>query len=245
MKKMLAIAAVAAFASMAIAETVYVDDDFESYADTADMQTVWGSDGFGYLDQSFAFSGTQSFRHDAASGEATDNTIELGADVIPTDAEPVVLRGVIYDDGVGNKRFSIGVRSLNTFPLFEMGMYNAVTGVQYYTRMTFFPGLNPSWEPMPGDLAAVEGWHTWEATFTGSDITVTLDLTSDGTIDSTRNAVLGGVYGDGLGQIRLGGPSNLWSAGGGANIDDVYFAQVPEPATLLVLALGALALRRR
>jgi hypothetical protein len=157
-----------------------------------------------------------------------------------------VLSGAIYDDAAGNKRFSIGMRSLNTFPLFEMGMYNSVVGENYYARVTLFPGANPSWQPMPGSLPATEGWHTWEATFTGSDITVTLDLLSDSTIDSTMVVPLGDVYGvDGLGQVRLGGPSNLWSAGGGANIDDVYLAQLPEPASLLLLGLGALALRRR
>ena len=36
----------------------------------------------------------------------TDNTISLAADLIPSDTEPVVLRGVMYDDAVPNKRFT-------------------------------------------------------------------------------------------------------------------------------------------
>ena len=218
---------------------VYIDDDFESYADTAAMQAVWGAAGLGTLDTTNGLSPTQSMAHPAG----TDNTFTLGADLIPSDTEPVVLRGAIYDDGAGNKRFSIGMRSLNTFPLFEMGHYNA--GEAYYTRTTLFPGASAGWEPMPGTVGKMQGWHTWEATFTGTDITVTLDLMSDGSIDSTRVTTLGAAYTTGLGVVRLGGPSNLSSPGGGGNFDDIYLAQIPEPATMALLGLGGLLLRSR
>ena len=111
-------------------------------------------------------------------------------------------------------------------------------------RITTFPGASPGWIPI-GAGAAQQGWHTWEATFTGSDITVTLDLMSDATIDATHVEPLVGAYTTGLGVVRLGGPSNLSSAGGGGNFDDIYLAQIPEPATLTLLTLGGLFLNRR
>ena len=73
-----------------------------------------------------------------------------------------------------------------------------------------------------------------------------MDLNSDGSIDSTQVTALGGAYTTaGLGVVRLGGPSNLSSAGGGGNFDDIYLAQIPEPATMLLLGAGALFLRRK
>ena len=222
---------------------VYVDDDFESYADTTAMQAIWGAAGAGTLDTANGFSGTQSMAHPGG----TDNTINLAADIIPTDAEPVVLRGRILDDGMPNKRFSIGLRSLSTFPLFEMGRYNSVIGEDYYARINTFPGLSPDWVSL-GLGAAVAGWHTFEATFTGTDITVTVDLNSDGILDYNNAFVLAAAYTTGLGQLRLGGPSNLSSPGGGGNFDDIFLATVPEPATGLWIALSGLGLlvcRRR
>ena len=241
MRKLLVLGAVALFASAALASTVYIDDDFESYADTAAMQTVWGATGLGTLDTANGLSPSQSMAHPAG----VTNKFTLGADLIPSDAEPVVLRGAIYDNANGNKRFTIGMRSLVTFPLFEMGMYNSLAGENYYYRVSTFPGANPSWLPMPGSIPATVGWHTFEATFTGSAVTVTLDLLSDGSIESTAVVPLTGAYTSGLGVVRLGGPSDLSSAGGGGNFDDIYLAQIPEPTSLALLALGGLALIRR
>ena len=241
MRKLCVLGLVLVFAASASASTVYIDDNFESYADTAAMQAVWGSDGLGTLDTAMGLSPTNCMAHPAG----TDNIIALGADLIPSDAEPVVLSGAIYDDAAGNKRFTIGMRSLSTFPLFEMGMYNSLAGENYYARVSTFPGANPSWMAMPGSIPATAGWHMWEATFTASAVTVTLDILSDGTIDSTLVVPLSGDYTTGLGAVRLGGPSSLSSAGGGGFFDDIYLAQVPEPASLALLALGGLALIRR
>jgi hypothetical protein len=47
-------------------------------------------------------------------------------------------------------------------------------------------------------------------------------------------------------QVRVGGPSALSSAGGGAKFDNVLLELVPEPsAALLALVGGVAALRRR
>ena len=220
---------------------IYINDDFESYANTAEMQAVWGATGAGTLSTTFGYGGGQSMQHPAGAV----NSISLAADLIPTDAQPVVLRGKIYDDAVPNKRFTIGMRSLSTFPLFEMGRYNSVLGEDYYARITTFPGgTSPGYVPL-GLGGGKVGWHTFEAVFTGSDITVSVDLYSDDTIDASQVWALGGAYTTlGLGQVRLGGPSGLSSAGGGGYYDDIYLAQIPEPASIVLLGLGAIGIYR-
>lgn len=72
----------------AVHADVYIDDDFASYATTAEMQAVWGAAGAGSLSTTFGYGGGQSMQHPAGA----DNTFALAADLIPTDANPVVLR---------------------------------------------------------------------------------------------------------------------------------------------------------
>ena len=221
----------------AVNADVYIDEDFESYANTAEMQAVWGAVGLGSLSTTFGFSGTQSMLHPGG----TDNTFALAADLIPTDANPVVLRGKMYDDGASNKRFTIGMRSLSTFPLFEMGRYNyPILGEDYYVRINSFPGLSPDYVPL-GLGGGKTGWHTFEATFTGSDITISVDLYTDSVTDANMVFALGGAYAtQGLGVVRLGGPSNLSSPGGGGYYEDIYLAQIPEPKSLALLGLSVI-----
>ena len=102
--------------------------------------------------------------------------------------------------------------------------------------------LSPNWQPFfpaatPQDHVA--GWHTYVATFSiANGVKVTLDLGSDGTIDSTLQFAGDGVtpFGN-FTDLRFGGPSDLSSSGGGANFDDISLALVdvvPEPASLLL-----------
>ena len=200
MKKLVPIALSAVMVSVCAAnELPLIDDNFEGYANTAEMQAVWGAAGLGTLATTTGFSGTQSMQHPGGA----DNTIQLAADLFPTDANPIVLRGRMYDDGASNKRFSIGIRSLSTFPLFEMGRYNAVIGQDYYVRMTTFPGLSVNWVDL-GLGAAVQGWHTFEAVFTASDITVSVDLGSDSVVDTTQVFAIIGPYTRGSARCVLG-----------------------------------------
>lgn len=228
----------------ASAATIF-NDNFDTYADTAAMQAVWGSAGLGTLDTSGGYGGSQAMAHPGGA----DNTYNLSADLIPTDANPVILTTKIFDDGTGNKRFTIGFRSLTTFPLFEMGSYNSIVGQGYYARINTFPGLSPSpdWVSL-GAGANVAGWHTFKAIFSGSAIDVTVDLNSNGSIDGSYNVNMGPYGTAGLGQLRLGGPSNLTSPGGGGLFDDIVVEVVPEPTSVVLLGCGigaVLALKRR
>jgi PEP-CTERM motif len=212
-------------------------DNFDSYADTAAMQAVWGAAGAGTLSTTTAYSGSQSMSHPGGA----DNTHNLAADLIPTDANPVILSGKIYDDGAANKRYSIGFRSLSTFPLFEMGNYNSVSGQSYYARINSFPGGgSPDWVSL-GAGSGTEGWHSFRAKFTGSSINISVDLKSDGSIDGSYDFNLLGSYGAaGLGVLRLGGPSSLSSPGGGGYFDDISVDVVPEPTSFLLLGLSGM-----
>lgn len=235
-KLLLAVASCAAASVSTYSRSAVVfSDDFESYADSAAMQSVWTGT-TGTLSTTGGYAGSQAMEHPGG----TSNIYNMADDLIPDESQNVVLKGKIYDDGAGNKRISIGFRSLSTFPLFEMGMYNGPTNYAY--RVTLFPGANPSWIGIPTDPnPPVIGWNEFTATFSLESVLVTIDYGSDGTIDATSETLLSGdAYTTGLGSLRLGGPSGVSSAGGGAFFDDISVetVAVPEPATMSALAVG-------
>lgn len=231
-----------------------VNENFDSYADTAAMTAVWGGGGVGTLDTTIAFSGTNSALH---PGGAVNLRTDIG-NVTPTATHDLVLSGRIYDDAVDNRdRVTIGLRT-GAAPLFEMGRYLDATigfpeGNPYGARiLSMGNGIAPSpnWQPFlsgGNPIASVAGWHTYEATFSiANGVKVTLDLGSDGTIDSTMQFAGDGATAFGnFTDLRFGGPSNLTSAGGGANFDDIRLNLVdviPEPASLLLIGLAGLGL---
>ena len=225
---------------------VLVSEDFDSYTTTADMQAVWGAAGAGSLDTVLSYSSPNSAYH---PGGTVNNRTDFGT-VDASATENLVLSAKIYDDAeVANDRITVGLRG-GPFPLFEMGRYNSDAAHPYYIRATLFNnGINPSWVNFP-NATTTQGWHSYEATFSLSGLTVTLDLMSDGTIDDTIFlAGDGNPYG-GFSDLRFGGPSNSSSAGGGANFDDIVLetVPVPEPTTVLLAGLAGLGLalvRRR
>lgn len=242
-------------APSAQATTVLVNENFDSYADTAAMQAVWGGAGnLGTLDTTRSFSPNNSALHPGG----VVNIYQPGINVTPSATHDLVLTGRIYDDAVDNRdRVTIGLRT-GAAPLFEMGRYLDATigfpeGNPYGARiLSMGNGITPSpnWQPFlsgGNPIASVAGWHTYEATFSiANGVKVTLDLGSDGTIDSTMQYAGDGATAFGnFTELRFGGPSGLTSAGGGANFDDLRLALVPvipEPASLLLIGLAGLGL---
>jgi hypothetical protein len=154
-------------------DVVLVDDDFESYADTAAMKAVWtivGGDTGTLVDETYtallslddlqprpvgaqAFpTGGQGVEH-LGGGVLEINVANLngGQPIVPTAEQSIVLEGDIFDVGaLGNKRMTIALR--NTTPaanLIEAGLYNS-TNIGYEHRAILFPGTlenpNPNWQ---------------------------------------------------------------------------------------------------
>ncbi|MEM8680913.1 MAG: hypothetical protein AAGF97_16330 [Planctomycetota bacterium] len=259
LRRVLLALAVSFFGCVAAAQaTTFVNENFDSYADTAAMEAVWTPSATGgTLDNALSFSPNNSAAH---GGGGTNQRSDFGT-VDATATENLVLTARIYDDAlVANDRITVGLRG-GPFPLFEMGRYNSFdvpSGAgntdTYGIRATLFSnGISPGWVAFSDGgnaIPATEGWHTYQAIFSLSGLTVNLDLLSDGSIDHTLNfAGDGNLYG-GFSDLRFGGPSNLSSAGGGANFDDIVLEMVavPEPSGLWIAGIAAAAMmlvRRR
>ena len=221
---------------------VLVNEDFESYADTAAMQVNWGASGLGTLTNSFGNPGQSAYH----PGGTVNSWIGSAISVTPTATEFIRLTADIYDDGTsGNKRMTVGFRG-GPFPLFEMGMYNDPS--HYSVRINSFAG-NENWLAFPNQgsftNAPVAGWHRFSVEIYETQTVVSLDLFADGSIDSSYTSV--GTVSGSFTDLRFGGPSNLSSAGGGAWFDNIKLelVSVPEPTTVALGVLGLLALASR
>jgi hypothetical protein len=243
----------AVFATSSTARaTIIMSENFDSYADTAAMSAVWTGT-VGTLSNTLSYSPNNSAAH--PGGAVRIYAPGIGT-ATPTATQNLVLTAKIYDDAlVANDRITVGLRT-GANPLFEMGRHNTFTapptGTNTYgiRALSLGNGISPSpdWRAFPngsgGAIPATAGWHTYEATFSiANGLTVTLDLLSDGTIDSTLHFSGNGTspFGN-FTDLRFGGPSNSSSAGGGANFDDIRLELVPEPSSFLMIGLLGLSL---
>lgn len=250
---------VVAGASVASAQTIIFEDDFDSYTTTAEMGAVWTL-GDGTLDTSLGNPGNSLF-HPGTSpsfNAGNTNTVSFTA-ASPTATDALIYQADIFDDGTSNnERISAGLRAAAGENVLEMGHYNQILNAHYAYRTAIFAGGETAAEAWlafenivddDGNAisnAPIEGWHRYTATITPTTVTFELDLNSDGfvnasaVIDATTTAA-------GFDIIRLGGPSNLSSAGGGANFDNVSLTLgvIPEPTSLALLGMGGLGLLRR
>lgn len=141
----LTVAVALGLGAMATADTTFVDEDFESYADDTALYGVWGpSNAAGILvDETYtefitlddvdpqdigarAFpSGGQGVAHTGGSVLVYQPTLNGGTAIEPTETESIVLQGDIFDTGaLGNKRMSIGLRSTTPDNIVELGHWN-------------------------------------------------------------------------------------------------------------------------
>ncbi|MEM8946582.1 MAG: PEP-CTERM sorting domain-containing protein [Planctomycetota bacterium] len=238
-----ALVAIGVVASSSANATTIFSDDFESYADTAAMQAVWGNAGLGTLDGAFGNPG-QSMAHPGGA----DNIVTVPVQQASA-STPLIYTADIYDDGTSaNKRLTAGLRFSGVANLLEMGMYNSPN---HYAVRVVLPG--PSWvafDDLTDDGGTsianepIAGWHRFQVVLDGSTATFTIDLGSTGIINGTE-VVAAAWNANGVDSIRLGGPSNLSSAGGGGFFDNVSLVSIPEPTSLALAGLASICLLGR
>jgi len=221
---------------------VIVNEDFESYADTTAMDLKWDNlgTGVGVLVTTNGNSGNSAYHISATSSGATVNQWKGSAfSIAPSLTEKIVLRADIFNIGGTDGRETIGLR-VGT-DIFEMGHYNASPVLQQfgirvnsiYSNAGYLGFANPT---------ETLGWNRFEAIFTTTEVTVTLDLGADGSVDYT--IVSSGAPGFiAFNDLRFGGPSGNSSVEP-AWFDNIYMAveAVPEPSTAALLGISICAL---
>lgn len=247
-----AIAIVTMMFGVSAASGALFTDDFETYNSTAEMNAAgnWGDNGQTGNPATLQTSGGAPGQFMFHPGGATAQ--HNFTPTAPTDTAPLVFQFDLIDDGVGNKRITGGLRDngggagLNT--LIEMGRYNNLANVEaggavtdgYGIRTVFIDGTpagNGGWVVFPGDPAIEAGTHNLKATLRASDITFELDLQDDGVVDAVRVINTGDGANKAYNVMRLGGPSDLSSAGGGAGFDNVSIGLF-EPDVQLATVFG-------
>jgi hypothetical protein len=109
------------------------------------------------------------------------------------------------------------------------------------------PAGQAGWLTYVGNPTVRTGWHRFTATIGATSATFDLDFDADGSVDASRTITINAALKK-YNLLRLGGPSDVSSAGGGGHFDNLSIEVIPEPATLALLGLGlvgVLAVRRR
>lgn len=229
---------------------VIVNENFESYADTAAMDVNWDNlgTGVGVLVTTNGNTGNSAYHISATTSAGSVNQWKGSAfSIAPSLTQKIVLRADIFNIGTADGRESIGLR-VGT-DIFEMGHYNAAPVTQQFgIRVnSIYSGGGASGYLAFANPTETLGWNRFEAVFTTTEVTVTLDLGADGSIDYTL--VSAGAPGfTAFNDLRFGGQSGN-SSTEAAWFDNIYLAveQVPEPSSAALLGIGLsglIALRR-
>jgi len=215
------------------ADTTIVDENFDSYLDQAAFEAAWQPDEaspVGVLipgpDPNSLGLTPPNQNPPNIEGQAVNilNDINeyvagggLPAGVKPGATQNVRLSADFFDDAVGNKRDTVGLRGAGAENLIELGFYNAdgadpvdpnvvVPTTDYAYRLVLFGGLggdlvqavnwnyfqlDPSLDFNDNGLANPAdigaGWHTFSVEVSPTDVTVSLDLFRDGLTNTAVN----------------------------------------------------------
>lgn len=229
---------------------VIVNENFESYADTAAMDLNWDNSGtgVGVLVTTNGNSGNSAYHISATTSAGTVNQWKGSTfSIAPSLTQKIVLRADIFNIGTSDGRESIGLRVGSD--IFEMGHYNSAPVTQQFgIRVnSIYSGGGTGGYLAFGNPTETLGWNRYEAVFTTTEVTVSLDLGADGSIDYTL--VSAGAPGfTAFNDLRFGGQSGNSSIEP-AWFDNIYLAveAVPEPSAAALLGIGLsglIAMRR-
>lgn len=258
MKTRLVLVGVLALASGANAAIIF-SDDFDSYADQAAFNAAWNvglAGGGGTLSTEQAYSPSNSIKQ-GTTGQASGKDITA---CWGTDAQPLEWSFKFYDSTqTANLRQFATIRdnAPSLAQLVAMGAYNdstltkdahtgasttaALLNTYYAVRVAFSPGTNWFILNGPGAPTRSTGWHELKAVFKDTTVEFYVDgVNALSDVTTSYAASAGAISFD---RVTVG--SGLSSANGVGYYDDVLVNQVPEPATLLLVAFGGLAIMRR
>jgi hypothetical protein len=188
-----------------------VAEDFESYADTAAMQAVWGTKGLGLIEAVPQGSGHAAYHPGGAVNARHGFALQATA------AESIVLTADFYDFATNaNKRLTVGLRN-GTGAILELGAFNSKGS--YFARVVGFAG-GTSWKCFDESQRPIQGWHRFQALISPTNTVLTLDLGADGIIDKQLEFP-GSAAGVTFNELRFGGPSDVTSLGGGGFFDNI------------------------
>lgn len=166
------------FSLPALADTVFVDEDFESYTSTSDVEAVWtpvqSATNYNLIDESYVTVintltfddyplGANAFNpdDDGSTGQGLEfvgggaleidlPTLNGGNPLLPSATESVVVRGDLFDvNANGNQRRTIGLRNSGIVNFLEMGFYNDPAGYAHRAVIFEGPGEEPNWALYP------------------------------------------------------------------------------------------------
>ncbi len=233
----------------AVHATVIIQDDFESYANTAALNAVWPK-GTGTDADSFLVAG---FNGPTVPGnqavEITTAAARRDYSFTPTllNAGEYLLWAFDFEDRVGSSTtgrqygqlLSNSAQSGGALnELIAVGQYNTVTkpgqvysSSKYQARVAFAPGQG--WFNLNTDRSV--GWHRFEVRIYQSG---TVDFYVDGQPDTLGLPHVGAWWY----QARIGSGLSSTAA---ARYDNYLLQVLPEPGAALLLGLGSLLWRRR
>ncbi len=252
--KLLCVAVLCYSASAMASWNVLFSENFESYNNTTDMQTVWTpywEAGVFVTQIDDDVNGTPEvagkFAYHPGGGY---DYINLPSSVVPTDYQWLRLSVDIYDNDTSLdpyaplspavKRATLGMRNSTVGEnILELGMYAATAHYAYRAILFDDPGAEPNWdawdlgtEQVDGQTLPVNrfrgaGWIRYTVTIAPTMLVFDIDLGRDGKIDGSITYTSGvTTTANGYDQIRFGGPSGVTSAGGGVTYDNILLEYI-------------------